>query len=408
MTVATGMVSEIDPHSRVTVGRLRRPRVVVAGQLPPPLSGQHIAVQGVLTDLEADGRFEVVHLPYRFSKAMEQQGRFSLAKLLELPRALLRLLRVRAGGPIDLLLYPISGTSLGATVRDLVLLPPAYLLSRGTVVQFHGAGQRRWVDDQRCVVRLAQKVLGRADAAIVHAEANTVDPETLGIGRVFVVPYRVDDVFDPARLRRHDLARHTRFLYVGHLGPHRGTPALLDAMASLAKEQPTVQLELVGSPVGSFSVAEFEGQIAALGLTDRVRWLGPLDGVPKLDAFGRADLFVFPSVFDAESFGLVLVEALMWGLPIVATDWRANREVLTGADAIIHDHEPELAASVTDALSRAITLLRSGGWPPFSERNRALFEERYRRREGPCLLGDALATMLHDDPATPLIERHEN
>jgi glycosyltransferase involved in cell wall biosynthesis len=50
-------------------------------------------------------------------------------------------------------------------------------------------------------------------------------------------------------------------------------------------------------------------------------------GEEKNRIFANVGIFVFPSLAIYESFGLVMVEAMMWGLPIVATDWRGNRDV---------------------------------------------------------------------------------
>ena len=139
----------------------RRPRVVVAGQLPPPLSGQHLAVSWNFEELSTDGRFDVELLEFRFAETMEHQGRLSLRKVVELARVLWRLAGIRLRGPIDLLLYPMSGATTGATLRDIVLLPPIRLLARRVVLRFHGAGHRSWAGDRRPLVRLARAVVGR-------------------------------------------------------------------------------------------------------------------------------------------------------------------------------------------------------------------------------------------------------
>jgi glycosyltransferase involved in cell wall biosynthesis len=95
-------------------------------------------------------------------------------------------------------------------------------------------------------------------------------------------------------------------------------------------------------------------------------------------------------VFEAESFGRFLVEGLMWGLPVIATDWRANREVLAGAqDVAVHPYEPDLQAEITVALRTVASALRGGDAPTFSSTNRAKFERAYLARDGLSPLADA-------------------
>lgn len=217
---------------------------------------------------------------------------------------------------------------------------------------------------------------GRCFGAIVMTDFNRRDPEFCDIRRIAVIPHRLPDGFDPAMVRR-DAAR-VRLLYVGHLCADKGTPELLRAFKAVAEGDPRLVLELVGETLPPYSDARFRATIRELGIEGRVEWPGVLTGRAKQEAFGRADLFVFPSVAPYESFGLVMIEAMMWGLPIVATDWRGNRDVL-GSDfeGICFPFGDDLAAALASALESAIDARRRHAW---SDRNRRLFLDCYRAR----------------------------
>src|SRR5438067_1821792 len=140
-----------------TVGD-RRIRVVVGGQLPPPLSGQHLALETTLFELRSDDRLKVDHLPYRFSASIAEQGRVSLRKAGGVGVALGRLAWMRLSGRIDVFLHPIGGPSLSSTLKDLLLLPGIMLLSERTMLGFHGAGHgREWAGDRSLHVGLARR-----------------------------------------------------------------------------------------------------------------------------------------------------------------------------------------------------------------------------------------------------------
>lgn len=55
---------------------------------------------------------------------------------------------------------------------------------------------------------------------------------------------------------------------------------------------------------------------------------GFVDGAAKTTLFQQADVFCFPTRYKSESFGLVALEAMAWGVPVVATDWQALPEIL--------------------------------------------------------------------------------
>lgn len=105
-------------------------------------------------------------------------------------------------------------------------------------------------------------------------------------------------------------------LFVGRLASNKGLLPLVDAFATLARHDPSATLVLVGEDGGMR--AAVEARVAAAGLTGRVRLTGFLADERLLaSAFREARLFALPSEYEA--FGLVLLEALAQGTPVVAS-----------------------------------------------------------------------------------------
>lgn len=133
--------------------------------------------------------------------------------------------------------------------------------------------------------------------------------------RVSLCPYGVDSAFwcpAPAGEPQATL----RFVYAGACSLRKGTPQLLEAWA--AARLPDARLELVG-----------DWQLAARRRTQLppgVIHRPPTSAVELRTRFQASDVFVFPSCF--EGFGLVILEALACGLPVIATDATAGPDVL--------------------------------------------------------------------------------
>ena len=105
-------------------------------------------------------------------------------------------------------------------------------------------------------------------------------------------------------------------LFVGRLASNKGLPSLVEAFADLAQGDPSSSLVLVGADGGMR--AGVETRVSALGLKGRVFLPGFISDESMLAAaFREARLFVLPSEYEA--FGLVLLEALAQGTPIVAS-----------------------------------------------------------------------------------------
>jgi glycosyltransferase involved in cell wall biosynthesis len=324
---------------------------------------------------------ESVHLPFFFTPDVSTARKGGLSKVIELIHAIARLLRIRAAGPIDLLLFPVGGPQRIPMIRDLLLLPTVLLFARRVVLHFHAAGIAEQLENgpDKTLARTVAAIYRRAFAAVVMTDFNRRDPIAVGIKRVIVVPHRIDDAFDAGLVRRKN-DNAIRLLYVGHLCEDKGTPALLEAFAHLRATHPELELELelelVGECLPPFTETKLNQLLDNLRIRSHVRVSGVLVGRAKAEAFGRADLLVFPTVAPYESFGLVLAEAMSWSLPIVASRWRGNFDVLTSDfSGICFSISSNLATDIARALEQA--LKQRAQWGAWGERNRQIFLDRY-------------------------------
>ena len=136
--------------------------------------------------------------------------------------------------------------------------------------------------------------------------------------KVVVIPYAIDPdqhARTPAcdRLVEQIRGQHPLplALFVGRMVPYKGVDVLLRALKEV-----DARAILVGS--GPLK-ATWEALAAELGLSARVQFVGDVDQ-PTLTALYRAcDVFVLPSITRAEAFGMVQLEAMACGKPVVST-----------------------------------------------------------------------------------------
>lgn len=133
-------------------------------------------------------------------------------------------------------------------------------------------------------------------------------------------------------------------LFVGHEFGRKGLPIVLEAMRGGPKR---LHLVVVGGT--SDMIAEAGRQADSLGLSRTVHFVGQQrDPRPY---FHLSDVMVFPSAY--ESYGLVVLEALACGLPVVATPVGCVPDVITdGIDGFVVDAEPE---ALREGLARALS-----------------------------------------------------
>ncbi|HEV8585224.1 MAG TPA: glycosyltransferase [Methylomirabilota bacterium] len=143
--------------------------------------------------------------------------------------------------------------------------------------------------------------------------------------RVAVIPCGVDtDLFTPgdAATARGalDVDAGPLLLYVGRIAPIKGLDTLLDAVGCLRGAGTPARLAVVGGeadePVDGHE-ADVRRRAAALGLADAVTFVGALPQARLRDWYVAADVTVLPSYY--ESFGMVALEAMACGSPVVAS-----------------------------------------------------------------------------------------
>ena len=174
-----------------------------------------------------------------------------------------------------------------------------------------------------------------------------------GIERgVSVVPTPVDLVkfqdIQPEKIRASfGLEGKEVLLFVGRLAREKGLDMLLQAFTLIQELRPGVRLLLLGR--GPYE-GTLKAQLANLGLRDLVIFAGavPYEEVPGY--YAAADLFVFPST--TETQGLVIIEAMAAGLPVVAVRAPGAVDVLTEGGGVLTENKSEaFAREVVDILA---------------------------------------------------------
>jgi len=204
-----------------------------------------------------------------------------------------------------------TGTARVATFHDLP--PPT---TAGSALRALYRPLSRWLS-------------GRLEAAIAVSPAPAGHLRLAAGCPLYVMPACIE----LAELRKIGIARAggggARLLCIGRLEPRKGVDVLLRAFARLRAARPDASLTLLGD---GDERAALEALARSLRIADAVVFLGAADEAEKRSQLAQADVLCAPARH-GESFGLVLVEAMAAGVPVVSADNAGYRTVLTGAGA---------------------------------------------------------------------------
>ena len=195
------------------------------------------------------------------------------------------------------------------------------------VVTYHAWSQTDRM--YRLVGPAARKLMARADAAIaVSPAAQRYAAHALGLalGTFKVIPNGVDVKQFAEAAPIADLAEQSRplLLFVGRLEPRKGLDVLIRAWLRLRARRPEVRLCVMGEGAERDRCQ----QMIPPSLRPEVMFVGAVAEAEKARYHASADVFVAPNV-GGESFGIILLEAMAAGLPVVASDIPGFRSVMS-------------------------------------------------------------------------------
>jgi D-inositol-3-phosphate glycosyltransferase len=255
--------------------------------------------------------------------------------------------------------YWLSG-QVGIWLQDRLMIPHMFM--------FHTLGVLKNItdkDEQESELRIAtekglvqkcQRILATTEREKDHLmRYYGADPKRIG-----VVPCGVNlDLFCP--MDKRTARRQVGFsidesivLYVGRLAKIKGTERLLQAMTHLKYSKRTRLVIIGGDGLQTRESRNLLRLTQRLGLQDDVEFLGRVDHEMLPPYYSAADVMVLPSHY--ETFGLVALEALASGTPVVATRVGAMETILREGETgyVVANDGPELlAAGIEKLLERS-------------------------------------------------------
>lgn len=193
-------------------------------------------------------------------------------------------------------------------------------IGRPVVISVHGHDVREIPDANRRWRELVSRALMAADAVIASSADIRLRVRNLGVPEkhIYAIPQGVDcKLFRPTQRRSITGDACWQLLYAGRFDERKGLAVLLDAVAQLKATGQNVCLTMVGGDVLSGEADRFKRQAEALGIQDEVKFVDAVPWQEMTEYMAATDIFVLPSYYD--SFGIVLIEAMACGKPVVAT-----------------------------------------------------------------------------------------
>lgn len=312
-------------------------RQLLIGTVPPPTGGDALWAEGYLNYYKRKGHY----IPLVNTSLIGKRA-VTVDENRSFPDEIRRCIRIWRDLSFQIRLYKpnivhmnINCSPLG-TIRDFIC---ACIIKRNKipfVVHCHcniqdQIGTSRWAN------KFLKALLRTSNGVIAINTQSLQFVEMMCQTKAKIIPNFVSDVSCKPKVKLSNEIQ--KVLYVGHIRKTKGIGELLQAAEAL----PNVQFLLVGTITDDFR--DFKPNDCING---NVQLLGNVAHKRVLELLDSSDVFVFPSY--TEGFSLALVEAMSRGIPCIASDVGANKDMIEDCGGVIIP--PRDAKAIVNAINR--------------------------------------------------------
>ena len=249
-----------------------------------------------------------------FPKDTKDYGNIRLSKIIKVFKYAYELISILLLKKIDLVYFTLTPKRF-PFFRDAFYIAIMKLFKKRILVHLHGYGIKEY-SKKSVLYRLVYKYTFKNIHFICLSHLVSSDISSVYDKTPHIVNYGIDD-YNPKGIIKHkrNFREGITLLFLSNYMKSKGIITFIDIIGSLKEKKYNIQGQIVGNPF-DYSREEIQARIAKKDLNDCLVELGPKYGQDKYDLFSKADIFIFPTLW--ESFGVVALEAMQFGLPIIA------------------------------------------------------------------------------------------
>lgn len=294
--------------------------------LPPPIGGQALISEIV---------YNLIRPSILINTNMKN-------KYLGNLKAIIQVLFYFSFFKIDLVYFTCTRSKIGA-MKDIVLLILCRIKKIKVINHLHG-NEIMDLFDSSLFSKLIHYSYQQIDTTIFVTERQQqLMPSSLKRMKKIVIPNCYDPILENVNRIVPDSADEVHILFVSFLMKSKGIFIALEVFERIAEEYNNAFFHIAGEPLGDeymptiTAKMEFDNKIMLLErkYPNRITYHGVIEGKGKIDLFTSCDIFLFPTFFKTESFGLVNIEAMRTGNAVITTNHNFVPDVVSKNEGIL-------------------------------------------------------------------------
>jgi glycosyltransferase involved in cell wall biosynthesis len=192
---------------------------------------------------------------------------------------------------------------------------------------------------RRVIAKISEKYIARYTSKIICVSHNDYN---LALRSKIIAPHKLFQIYNSVPLPLHTQPKQeketTTIFFIGRLAPPKDLHILFEAFARLPMTtQEKANIQIVGDGV---LFDDFQKTSQSLGIEERVFWFGRQNYESSRIFFEKADIFVLPTHW--EGFPMTIVEAMSYGLPVIASNVGGISEIVREDNGYLVDSKNQI------------------------------------------------------------------
>lgn len=294
--------------------------------MPPPFNGATYANQ-LLIESRFSDVFSVDKINFLFSKKTDVIEKFSVSKVFLLFKYIFILLWKLIVHKYEFVIYTPSASKI-SFLKDFAVMFIIKVVFRKTLICWmHCNNSSMKISENRLFNIMFYYIYKKVDKIVtVGSNHNPFWGSILDSNKISHIHYGIEDSIFKIMEKSNTLIR---ILFFSLMVKEKGWDTLLDAAKYVTKKHNNVEFCFAGPWTDKKDELYFHDKVKENGIDKFVKYLGPKYGNEKEELFLNSDIFVFPTRFYSETFGIVLLEAMKYGLPVIATEYVSIPEIVS-------------------------------------------------------------------------------
>jgi glycosyltransferase involved in cell wall biosynthesis len=346
--------------------------------LPPPVHGSSMVGQYIKDSEIINTSFETHYINLSTSKTVDEIGKKPFVKVSRYVKILFQVIISLIKHNPKIVYLAITAKGVGF-YKDFPIVLLTTLFNKKLVLHYHNKGVRK--NQHRPFDNLLYHILFKNTKIILLSERLYEDiSKYVKKEDVFFCPNGIQ-VINPEEKISPTNNSVPQILFLSNLIASKGVYELLYALKILNDNNVKFHCNFVGG-VGDISLKQLNQKINNLNLQNCVSYLGKKYNDDKHKIFQSSDIFVFPTFYHNETFGLVNIEAMMFGLPVISTSEGGIPDIVQDGETgfIVDKQNPKKLAEKIKYLienpDNAILMGKKGQEMFFKHYTLEIFEER--------------------------------